>query len=198
MPFQNITRLTHRTTIQSTYYFLDANVWIYALQSDDWMENWQHDYSEFFYDILDSELDDPPKILMPSILFSEILNTYLRRIAMPEYMTQEEIGPHDAFTFKKDYRPTQHYRDNYDQLCDDIKSYKVSIHFMDDSLIISNNPEFLNPAIDPFDFNDYFFYLLCREFQKNNPIVVVTNDGDFQVEDIPIITKNRDLLNLKS
>ena len=198
MPFNNISKLTSNTPITSTFYFIDANVWIYALQDDDWMENWQQVYSEFFYDILDSTLDPPPKILMPSVLISEILNTYLRSIAMREYKKEQDISDREPFTFKQHYRPTQHYRDNYDQLCDDIKAFRKGLHFISDELIVSENPAFLASSEESLDFNDNFFYLLCKEFQKANPVVIVTNDGDFEIKDIPILTRNHNLLKLKN
>lgn len=195
MPFANIQRLAY-ATVQSTNYFVDANVWIYSLQGDTTLQHWQQRYSDFFYDIIESTLDPKPKVVIPTMLFSEVLNTWLTNIAMPEYKIIQGIAPNVQFKFKRDYRPTQHYRDNYEKVCDDILSMKDSITFINDSKVVAHPPLYIAPIVDPFDFNDYLYYQICKEFQKDSPISIVTNDGDFQVNDIPIITANNTLLTL--
>lgn len=196
MPFANIQRLAF-ATVQSTNYFADANIWIYALQGDDLLAKWQKNYNDFFYNIIESSLDPKPKIVMPTMLFSEILNTWLTKFALDEYKTLEGIQPGTNFSMKRDYRPTQHYKDNYEKICDDILSMKDSLLFVDDSTVVSHPPLYIAPAVDPFDFNDYLYYQMCREFQRSSPVTILTNDGDFQIEDIPIITANRDLIALQ-
>lgn len=194
--YSNISKLSNYTLIQSTNYFVDANVWLYALQGDDLLEWWSKMYSDFFYKIVESDIEPRPKILLPSLLFSEILNTYLKLIALPEYKTINGIPENASFQFKKDYRPTIHYKDSYEKLCDDILSLKSLLIFLDDKSIITNPPLYLTPAVDPFDFNDYFYYQICREFRKDNSVTILTNDSDFQIKDIPIITLNKTLLRL--
>jgi hypothetical protein len=62
--------------------------------------------------------------------------------------------------------------------------------------VVTNPPLYISPVVDPFDFNDYLYYQMCKEFQKSSPLTILTNDGDFQINDIPIVTLNRDLLAL--
>jgi len=195
MPFPNIIKLDNTCHVQSQYYFIDANVWIYALQGDDLLKYWQKKYTNFFYDIIDSKLEPKPKILMPSLLFSEILNTFLKQIAFSEYKLLN--NPSSDFKYKPDYRNDEHYKDNYERVCDDINGYRESILFINDESLLSDPPLYLSPAVHPFDFNDFFYYQICKEFQKTNPITIVTNDCDFQTNDIPIITINRTLLTLQ-
>lgn len=196
MSFANIQRLAN-ATVRSTNYFVDANVWIYAIQGDALLTHWQKKYSDFFYDIVESYLTPKPKIVMPTMLFSEILNTWITKFAMDEYKTLNGISRTDSFTFKKDYRPTQHYKDNYEKICDDVMSMKDSLLFINDSSVVTSPPMYISPAVDPFDFNDYLYYQMCREFQQTSPITILTNDGDFQINDIPVITAHRDLLSLR-
>lgn len=196
MPFANITRLA-MARVASINYFVDANVWIYAIQGEELLDRWQKPYSNFFYNIIESSLDPQPKILMPTLLFSEILNTYLTKFALAEYKAIEGIPVSGStFQFKRDYRPSQHYKDSYEKVIDDILSFKNSLHFIDDKSIVTDPPLYLSPAVDPFDFNDYFYYQICKEFQKLDTVTILTNDGDFQINDIPIITLNRTLLAL--
>lgn len=196
MSLANIHKLRNDTTVQATNYFVDANVWIYALQGDGILEHWQNRYINFFYDIVESSLDPKPKILMPTMLFSEVLNTWITKIAMNEYKETNGIPSNAIFSLKKDYRPTQHYRENYEKICDDVMSIKDSLLFINDSNIVTDPPLYINPVVDPFDFNDFLYYQICKEFQKSHTIIILTNDGDFQINDIPILTTNRDLLSL--
>ena len=195
MPFDNIKRIT-TTSVSSTYYFVDAQVWIYALQGDTALAWWQKEYVTFFYNIIECDMEPKPKIVMPTLLFSEILNTWLTKIALKDFKIENQIGGND-FIFKRDYRPTPHYKENYEKICDDILSLKSSLIFINDSSIVSDNPAYIKSSIDPFDFNDFLYYILCKEVQKSNSISILTNDGDFQVSDIPIITNNRELIKLK-
>lgn len=84
MAFINIIPLRN-ANVESAFYFVDANVWIYSLESFSNLSDLENNYYQFFYDIVDSNLDPKPKILLPILLISEITNTYLRKIAMPEY-----------------------------------------------------------------------------------------------------------------
>lgn len=195
MPQANITNI-RLAKVKSCHYFIDANVWLYALQGDTLLQNWQKRYSDFFYSIVDSTLDPQPRILMPTLLFSEVLNAYLKQIALPEYKHLNGISNNQPFIYKKDYRSTQHYKDNYEKVCDDILSLKSSVNFIDDNSLINQPPDFIKPDIEPLDFNDFFYYLLCKEYQKNHRTVIVTNDGDFKIDDIPIITGHQELLAL--
>ena len=194
MPSANITRLA-KARVTSTNYFVDTNVWIYAIQGDGLLAPWQRHYSDFFYDIIESTLDPKPVILLPTLLFSEILNTYLRQIALDEYKTINRIPKTTSLDFKLEYRPTIHYKESYEKICDDIYGLRPYLNFIgDQSLLLTDPPLYLNPTVAPFDFNDYFYYQICKEFQKVNPVTILTNDGDFQITDIPIITSNRTLL----
>lgn len=196
MSFANIQKLSYNTTVQSTNYFIDANVWIYAIQGDVVLENWQNIYSDFFYAIVESTLDPKPKILMPTMLYSEVLNTWITKIAMNEYKVTNGIPPNANFSFKNDYRPTQHYRENYEKICDDVMTIKDSLLFISDSNVVTDPPLYICSVIDPFDFNDFLYYQICKEFQKSYPVTILTNDSDFQINDIPILTTNRVLLTL--
>lgn len=196
MPFANIVDLND-SVVQSTCYFADANVWIYSFQREEDLPEWQRPYSYFFYSIVESELDPLPKILMPTLLFSEILSTYLRQIAMPEYKIENNIDETENFNFKKDYRPTSHYRNSYERVCDDISGFRHSLIFVDDKSLLTDPPKFFEPAPDPFDFNDYIYYQICKDYLQKQPLTILTNDGDFQIEDIPIVTANRTLLRLR-
>ncbi len=195
MPFPNIIPL-RRATVEPVKYFVDANIWIYSLQKFEDLEPWEDNYYQFFFDIIDSTQTPKPKVLLSTLLLSEIINTYLRKFAIPEYKLFNNIPTATIIDFKRDYRPTQHYKDSYEKMMDDISSLHASIQFIDDRSIASNQYILLNKVIGTFDYNDYLYYSLCVEFNKSERLIMVTNDGDFQVNDFEIITSNRTLLNL--
>ena len=194
MPFQ-IQRLTNNTPVISTNYFLDANVWIYALQylQSPSTKPWEQMYVDFFDDVINSTLNPNPKILMPSVLASEIINTYLRQVAFEDF---KRIPGNANASFKRDFRPTQACLLAYEQILDDLHSYRNSIKYISDAPIISNSPSFLSATQLEVDFNDKFYSHLLLELQKNEPITIVTNDNDFAIENIHILTNNRQLLAL--
>lgn len=74
------------------YYFIDTNVWIAELkQASITVGGIEQNYTNFFEAIISlnqlegkaaKKAKNQPKILITSLLLSEIINTYLRRIAM--------------------------------------------------------------------------------------------------------------------
>ena len=192
MSYQNIKRLSH-SRVEPIKYFIDANVWIYSMQNPNSLKNhYQKKYSDFFFDIIDSDLDPQPKIILPSLLISEIINTYIRQIALPEHKTS--CGITGNFDFKRDYRPTQHYKDSFEQVCDDILGYKSSIDFISDDIIVRNPDIILTIPSTNFDYNDYIYYCMCQEISSKTALKMITNDSDMAVNDINILTENRTLL----
>lgn len=153
MSFTNISNL-RSSIVESCSYFLDANIWIYSLQRFEDLANWQASYYNFFYDIVDSSLSPKPKIVLPSLLLSEIINTFLKQIALPEYRLLYSIPSNVVTNFKKDYRPTQHCKDSFERIMDDIVSIKSSIEFLNDSAIV-NEAYLFDKNISDFDYNDY-------------------------------------------
>lgn len=195
--YSNITRLSKNTLPSSQDYFLDANVWIYAMQDESLLNSYEILYFNFFYNLIDSQLLPQPKIILPTLLFSEIVNTYLTRVAIKDYKAEQGISQSTPLDFKKDYRSTNHYRDSYKKICDDIMAFRSSIVFLNDSSVVKNPPSYLNWNVKEFDFNDFFYYHICKEYQKQNNITIITNDGDFRISDIPIITVHKDILDLR-
>ena len=198
MAFQ-ISELTRNTQASSTTYFLDANVWLYAIQNSNslnqQLNRYEQLYAEFFNDIFDSNLDPQPKIIMTGILFSEIVNSYLKKVAMKNYITK--FNKPDELDYKREYRPTSHYLTSYQQIVDDIYSYQECFEYISDRPILQDEPS-IKSISSNFDFNDHFYIHLCKKHIKDgNELLFVTNDSDFIVEDLPILTNNRNLLALR-
>jgi len=194
MAFQNIKDLRFAKA-KPQKYFIDANVWIYVLDSFSTLSNTENAYIEFFYSIIEFEGETKPKIIMNSLLLSEIINTYMRQVALNQYRI-EKGGKIDKVDFKRDYRPTEHYKKFYSSVCDDIKGYRDSIEVVDDNFIGNKPFEILQEKKLNADFNDYYYYLICKNIKQQSTVSIVTHDGDFKFEDIEIITTNQALKNL--
>lgn len=193
MSYTNIQKLSN-SNVEPIKYFIDANVWIYSMQNPSSLKHWESKYSNFFFDIIDSDLDPQPKIILPSLLISEIINTYIRQIALPEYKTDNGITGN--FDFKRNYRVTQDYKDNFERVCDDILGYKSSIDFISDDIVMKNPDVILTIPSTNFDYNDYIYYCMCQEISSKKPLKMITNDSDMAVRDIKILTENKTLLSL--
>ena len=192
MGFNNIYNAKH-VEIEPVLYFIDANAWIYTLQNDIDLDWWEKTYRDLFYDIIYSTLTPKPKIILSSLLLSEIINTYLKRIAVLEYRLVNNIPYSQEINFKKDYRPSLHYKQSFERIMHNIANFKSSILFVDDSKI-ANYATLINKDIGLFDYNDYLYYCLCKELNKTQKVIIVTNDSDFRVNDIDIVTMNKTLL----
>jgi hypothetical protein len=193
---RNIIPLDSTRVIPGSNYLIDTNIWILALSQFSDMKPWENKYVDFFFEIVDCPLTPAPKILMPTLLMSELVNTYLRKFAMVDYKVEIGMDENEKLDFKTEYRVTQHYRNRFEQLIDDITSYSTTLRFFDDRGIVANPALLLNKAIDEFDYNAYLYYAICRELKKTERIAIVTNDGDYHPDDLDIITSNRKLLNL--
>lgn len=187
----NVNKLTEKTKVTDSHYFFDANVWIYALQGDELLEPYQKTYSNFFYKAVEAAAIGNVKVVISTLLISEIINTYLSKVAFDEYKKDHGVS---ELKFKKGYRPTQHYKDHYAKICDDIMGFEHCLVFKSDEALISNPEYLLKSDIYPFDFNDHAYHQFCLAYQREQRLTVVTNDGDFKVDDIPILTTNKFLL----
>ncbi|MBR9859985.1 hypothetical protein GYB22_04425 [bacterium] len=189
-----VTRLQN-CQVESKYYFFDANVWLYALQGDDIaLERWEENYSDFLYSVVESDLDPKPKILMPAILYSEILNVYLKKIKYNERLAELGMTSQD-YQYKRDFRGSAQYNESIENLYDDISAISDSILFVGDDILLNNNdPLYFEPGFGSFDFADYFYSKLCHEISNNHDLSIVTNDGDFDQCPVHIITSNRNII----
>ena len=145
----------------------------------------ERDYVNFFDRVIK---DQSGQIAVSSLLFSEIINLYLRTVAMKMYEETQNvtIAPHE---FKSRYRPTQHYKNHYRIICDELDIRSDSYVYLDHDLNDCEVSDAINfPSLD---FNDYNYYKIC----KDREISIVTDDGDFFVPDIRILTSNDKLYN---
>ena len=188
-------------------YFFDANSWIIAIKLSNYSSEhiYEKKYADFFDAVINSaSLTDPklikkltyqPTISITSMLISELINAYMRRIAMRMWFDKEG-GDYKQKNFKDDYRTNKQtdYNKQLKSLINDIASYKDFTKVIDDDFKNIDPFTFINDLSDSCDFNDLYYYYRFIESKT----CIVTDDADFLFQDIPIVTGNPKLLKLSS
>ncbi|MVM40393.1 hypothetical protein GO730_26605 [Spirosoma sp. HMF3257] len=202
MPYQ-IFNIKGYSPEEYPFYFFDANVWIAKLKSSNnlHLDTFDADYLNLFDAIITLQNHPPairkkikghiPKIVMTSMLLSEIINTYMRKISMRNFYPTGPIDP-NAF---KNFRKQLAYKKDLLNLISDIQAFDDYVYQVDDDFGNVYKTDILSSlsrkAMD-HDFNDYYYYHLF----KNKGIAIVTRDSDFTFEDQIIVTGHPDLLKL--
>jgi predicted nucleic acid-binding protein len=193
-------KLTNILPESHPFYFFDANIWIAILKNNQYdnAEKHYHPYIDFFESIVNlntitdtkilKKVKNVPKIAFTSMLLSEIINAYLRNVAMPAFL---RCKPGEG-NFKKDYR--ENIYSDFDKqikiLVSDIQQFDFLLHIVDDSFSKIGIGNSLNLLDRKIDFNDLYYSLLMKELN----IPIVTHDKDFKYDSISIITTNNILL----
>ncbi len=186
-------KVTTHTVTDGSKYFLDSNIWLKILQPKISPTYKDKNYRLLFDRII---ANTKAKIVVPSLVISEVVNRILREVYMNKYIAKlRKTNPGLVVTsdfYKNDFRPTEDFRIAYNLVCDEIKNYHSSIELINDEF--GSNIKYKHVLSDPpqgLDFNDYYYYRLCRLNNFN----LVTDDKDFWIEDIPVITLSETLLN---
>lgn len=173
----------------SPCYFFDANLWLKILRPQINLSHKDTKYLAF----VERFKNDPnkPKIIITAFLLSEVINRYLHDESFTRFCKKQGGGKQDKRYFKDVYRTSKDYQKDYTNLCDDIYAYSSIFTLVTDDLgaRVSIDQLLLNP-ITSLDFNDHYYYLLA----KLNNYPIVTDDGDFFVEDVEILTYNSGLI----
>jgi len=185
------------------FYFCDANVWIailkyYGIGS---VRSYEEPYQDFFLAIINlNENKDPvavkriknrPKIVLTSLLLSEVINAYMRNVAMKSFFGGGEA--YKSHNFKTEYRDNIHsdYKKQIATFTSDLATFQDYVVLYNDDFTTISPFSFL-PSLSTLnaDFNDLYYF----HFLKGKSIPLVTHDKDFLFQDITIITNQQALL----
>ncbi len=192
----NVRDIRKSTPQDNRKYLFDANVWLSVLDDFYLTSGRYKPYIEFFNKIITNKIAPTATIVIPSLLISEIINRVMNDIYYYHFCLDNEPPPGMTKQqhFKKVYRSSENYVSDLEELCSNIRDYHNKITFISDDLdqytckaLIKNIPSHL-------DFNDYVYSKIAL---KQN-LIVVTNDADFKVENIEILTTHPSLINLQS
>lgn len=157
--------------------FLDTNIWFYLYAPQNPNSYWVNIYSKAFGRILAAK----SCIYIDILVVCEFINAYARL----KWHTNASHIEFKTFRNSKDFKPiAQEIADNTKRVLshcsrieNDFKKVKID--------------DLLNDyATGDFDFNDQMITDLC----KRKGLKLITNDGDFKGQGIPILTANGKLL----
>lgn len=202
MTFYDIKHISTFQPDARPLYFLDANVWIICLHPK--KEGYampEKAYLDFFEKIVEFHLHKAqpnvkkpanyPKFVMTSMLLGEIVNAYMRQVAMRIFYETQGSAVKDK-DFKRDYRKTDDYQKQLKLLVSNLKSYEFLLELHDDNFEASKPFDLLDrlQSFENCDFNDFYYFQLL----KSDSIPIVTHDGDFRFLGIEILTEHPHLL----
>lgn len=178
-----------RVTKLGPAYFFDANLWLKILKPLINPSARDIKYLEF----VERFKNDPgqPKIIITAFLLSEVINRYLHDVSYKRFCDkQKQVTPPKSY-YKQVYRVSPDYKSDYVNICDDIAAFSSIFTLVSDDLggKIDLTQILQNPILS-LDFNDQYYYLQA----KTNGYPIVTEDGDFFVEDVQILTYNSVLI----
>lgn len=188
----NISQLSKQKLDPKKQYFLDSNVWIFALGAILSPNQKESIYIDFVDELLSSKF----QIWTHSLVFSEVFNALIRN-SFDDFKRQllaTESNPQarkkiENMVIKKDFRGTNQYNSTITRIKSDIQSYVLGLNFLDKSYDLDFSYITKNYPSNS-DFNDYMYY----EMALDHSLTIVTDDGDFNFSDVEIITENQWLL----
>jgi predicted nucleic acid-binding protein len=183
--------------VEGGKYLFDANIWL-AILDTNFSKSYMPPYEALFEDIITHKTVKSAKVVMPSLLLSEILNRYMNDIFYKEFCKLNPVstGMTKHEHYKHVYRTSPVYSQDLAMACSGIRTFSANngLSFLSDNLdnftfkqLTKNIPVFL-------DINDHLY----AQIAKAQGLIIVTNDGDFRVEDVTVVTGNPALLKLKT
>ncbi len=158
--------------------FLDTNIWMFVYGPQSPRNTRVETYSQVLSRILTAKC----RIYIDVLIVSEFINTYSR-------LRWNILGkPQRNF---KQFRKSEVFKSIAQDIAADVRRVLSHCERLDsgfDSLDI--NSLIAEYATGDADFNDQVIAVLCRR----KGLKLVTDDGDFRGQDIPVVTANRHLL----
>ncbi len=175
--------------LQKKKYFFDSNMWLKILKPKFTLNSTDKKYLDFFQKFKDNT--NNPKIVLTALVLSEVINRYLRDVTYSKFCKKNNLDQNNKSLYKSAYRPSDEFQTDYISLCEDIKAYQNHFELVQDGLSVEiKQKDILTSPSQHLDFNDNYYYKLAlkREY------ILVTDDSDFFVPDVEIITLNNQLL----
>jgi len=169
--------------------FFDANLWLKILKPPFKPSSKDQKYLQFF----DRFRCHPakPKIAVTALVLSEVINRYLRDVSYKIFCQKQGLENPDKSFYKIGYRPSNKFAEDYLSLCEDIKAFKQIYLLENDGFGDEiRQKQILTSPPAGLDFNDHYYYQLAL----TRGYSIVTDDQDFWVPGVEILTFNQQLL----
>ena len=158
--------------------FLDTNIWLYLFSPREPGDRWKQIYSEVFERILKAN----SRIYVDVLVLSEFINAYARtkwRAAAPHIRSF------------KDFRSSRGFKPVAEDITAGVREIVSHCSRIESGFTMLPMNDLLDDYISgDSDFNDQVITGIC----KSNGFTLITNDGDFKTQEIPILTANPRLL----
>lgn len=189
-----ITSLRNHSPVAGRRYLLDANVWIFTLEAE--LSDKDNPRTDPYVDFIErlKRAAGSPKIVLPAAVLSEVVNRLLRDTYFPLFVEEHKTLPYKTdknHNYKQIYRAHDKFRVDYESLLYNIKSYSNQFELISDSFADHRVKDVFNKPTVQLDFTDWLLVSLA----KKHGYTIVTDDADFLLEDVPILTMNQSLLN---
>jgi predicted nucleic acid-binding protein len=171
------------------HYFFDANLWLKILKPQFNLSARDAKYLEFFEKFKNSP--SHPKIAVTTLVLAEVINRYLRDVTYPKFCKKQGQTNPDKSYYKEVYRASPQFVCDYISLCEDIKAYQNFYNLVADGLGTDiKQKDILTSPPQSLDFNDNYYYKMALK----HGFTIVTDDKDFFVEEVEILTFNNQLI----
>lgn len=172
---------------------LDSNIWIKVIAPSIKPSNKDKAYQDFFYKLIECK---GKNIVLPALVVSEVMNRLLRDVYMQKFKKNKGVqGMQDSSFYKEHFRPSTEYRAGCMLIADEFKTYLEKLELKNDEFGQGIKYKHVLSKFDfDLDFNDSYFYFLA----KNNNYCIVTDDADFCVKGVEVLTLNENLLKKNS
>lgn len=179
-------------SVENRTYFFDANIWLLILGIKTNPSAQEVKYMQFFADVFASAKKGQARIVLPALLVSEIVNRMILNVEMPKFAKAKGEDHRTPNYLKIKFRPAPEYQKAREKIHDDLNIYasvcqQISDNFGSPGFACA---ELLDPQKTSLEFGDNYFYRLAAFHEA----VLVTHDGDFFFQDLPIYTLNNQLL----
>ena len=158
--------------------FLDANIWLYLYGPPKPRSYWRPIYASVFNRMVKAK----SRIYIDLLVVSEFINAYAR-------LKWRDTSSYPN-TFKT-FRSSSDFKTVAQDIATHVQQIMKHCTRIESGFATLRIDDLLNDyAIGDLDFNDQVITEIC----KNNGFTLITNDGDFKTQDIPILTANSNLL----
>lgn len=158
--------------------FLDANIWLYLYGPPKRRSYWRSIYASVFNRILRAK----SRIHIDVLVVSKFINAYAR-------LEWQFVARH--FNSFKNFRSSSYFKPVAEDIAADIELVLSYCSKIESSFIaLPMNALLADYVTGNLDFNDQVITEVC----KSNRFTLITNDGDFKTQEIPILTANSRLL----
>lgn len=188
----NISNIRNCNPKAGVNYFFDSNFWFPYFHRVNNPKSNEKPYFDFFEKVLKFPDSPKPKIVVTNSLISEVVNRSLRSVAMPKFAKLNGDDPKKLPQdyYKTVYRQSDQFCEDYEFYISNFKDFLGNILFAKDGSNQYKPKEILSTNNLKLDFNDQLFYMVARKQGYS----IVTNDSDFWVKEVEILTSNPTLI----